>query len=115
LISYRLIDMYSSYYGGITCVCWSPDGRYLVTGGQDDLLSIWAFEERRLVSRCIGHRSWVASVAFDAWRCDHKSYRFGSVGQDARLLLWDFSPGMLHRPRVVSFSTHMLWQAKQPD
>lgn len=94
--------MYSSYYGGITCVCWSPDGRFLVTGGQDDLLSIWSFDERRLVSRCIGHRSWVTSVAFDPWRCDYKSYRFGSVGEDARLLLWDFSPSMLHRPRVVS-------------
>lgn len=38
-------------------------------------------------------------MAFDPWRCDDKNYRFGSVGEDRRLCLWDFSVGMLHRPR----------------
>lgn len=41
----------------------------------------------------------MTSVAFDPWRCDDKNYRFGSVGEDRRLCLWDFSVGMLHRPR----------------
>jgi WD40 repeat protein len=82
------------------CVCWSPDGCYIVTGGQDDLVSIWSFPERRLVARCEGHHSWVSSVAFDPWRCDDRTYRFGSVGNDCRLLLWDFSEGMLHKPKV---------------
>lgn len=54
-----------------------------------------------LVARCQGHNSWVSAVAFDPWRCDDRNYRFGSVGEDARLLLWDFSVGMLHRPRAV--------------
>lgn len=93
--------MYTSYYGGIMCVCWSPDGRYFVTGGQDDLVSIWSLEESMLVARCQGHNSWVTDVAFDPWRCDERNYRFGSVGEDCRLLLWDFSVGMLHRPRAA--------------
>lgn len=83
------------------CVCWSPDGKYVVTGGQDDLVSIWSFDERRIVARCEGHHSWVTSVAFDPWRCDDRTYRFGSVGNDCRLLLWDFSVGMLHKPKAV--------------
>jgi catabolite repression protein CreC len=41
-------------------------------------------------------------VCFDPWRCDDRNYRFGSVGEDCRLLLWDFSVGMLHRPKAVS-------------
>lgn len=98
---YRLLDVYSSYYGGLVCVCWSPDGKYVVTGGQDDLVSIWSFDERRIVARCEGHHSWVTSVAFDPWRCDDHTYRFGSVGNDCRLLLWDFSVGMLHKPKAV--------------
>lgn len=97
----RLIDVYSSYYGGMACVCWSPDGKYIVTGSQDDLVSIWSFEDRMLVARGLGHRSWVTSVAFDPWRCDENNYRFGSVAEDRRILLWDFSVGMLHRPRAV--------------
>jgi len=84
------------------CVCWSPDGRYIVTGGQDDLVSIWSLEDSMLVARCQGHNSWVTAVAFDPWRCDERNYRIGSVGEDCRLLLWDFSVGMLHRPRAAS-------------
>ena len=97
----RLLDLYTSYYGGLMCVCWSPDGRYIVTGGQDDLVSIWSLEDSMLVARCQGHNSWVTAVAFDPWRCDERNYRIGSVGEDCRLLLWDFSVGMLHRPRAV--------------
>jgi WD40 repeat protein len=103
----RLLHHYMSYYGGMMCVCWSPDGRYIVTGGQDDLVSIWSLEDRMLVARCQGHNSWVTGVQFDPWRCDERSYRIGSVGEDCRLLLWDFSVGMLHRPRAVR-SSHVL-------
>ena len=81
------------------CVTWSPDGKYIVTGGQDDLVSIWSLSERQIVARCQGHHSWVNEVAFDPWRCDGRNYRFGSVGEDGKLLLWDFSVGMLHRPK----------------
>jgi WD40 repeat protein len=100
--AHRLLDLFYAYYGGLTCVCWSPDGKYVVTGGQDDLISIWCPAERpALVARCQGHHSWVTSVAFDRWRCDERNYRFGSVGEDRRVCLWDFSVGMLHRPRAV--------------
>jgi WD40 repeat protein len=97
-----LIDLYTSYYGGIMCVCWSPDGKYILTGGQDDLVSIWSLADRQIVARCPGHHSWVTSVAFDGWRCDGKNYRFGSVGDDCRLLLWDFDISMLHRPKAAA-------------
>ncbi|EAS35894.3 catabolite repression protein creC [Coccidioides immitis RS] len=97
----RLLDVFTSYYGGIICVCWSPDGKYIVTGGQDDLVSIWSFTERKIVARCQGHNSWVSCVAFDPWRCDERNYRFGSVGDDRQLLLWDFSAAMLHRPKAL--------------
>ncbi|EPE10384.1 catabolite repression protein crec [Ophiostoma piceae UAMH 11346] len=98
----ELVSIFYAYYGGLTCVCWSPDGKYIVTGGQDDLLSIWSVAESTLVARCQGHHSWVTSVAFDPWRCDDRVYRFGSVGEDARLCLWDFNIGMLIRPRVAT-------------
>ncbi|KIV83238.1 hypothetical protein PV11_05284 [Exophiala sideris] len=95
----RLTDIYSCYYGAFTCVCWSPDGKYVLTGGQDDLVTIWSLHERSIIARCHGHDSWVTAVAFDPWRCDEKTYRFGSVGDDCKLLLWDFSVGILHRPK----------------
>ena len=98
----RLLDVYRSYYGALLAITWSPDGRYILTGGQDDLVSIWSVADRMLVARCQGHNSWVTDVKFDPWRCDERNYRFGSVGEDCRLLLWDFSVGMLGRPKAVS-------------
>ncbi|CAG8821567.1 4424_t:CDS:2, partial [Dentiscutata erythropus] len=77
----------------------TPDGRYILTGGQDDLVTIWAFREQRIVARCQGHQSWVTAVSFDPWRCDERNYRFGSVGEDTKLLLWDFSVNALHKPK----------------
>ncbi|KAI2617772.1 WD40 repeat-like protein [Hypoxylon sp. NC1633] len=98
----ELLGVYNAYYGGFTCVCWSPDGKYALTGGQDDLISIWCPSERALIARCQGHQSWVTSVAFDPWRCDERNYRFGSVGEDCQLCLWDFNVGMLHKPKATS-------------
>ncbi|KAI8344804.1 WD40-repeat-containing domain protein [Chlamydoabsidia padenii] len=96
----RVLDIFTSYYGNFLCVAWSPDGRYLLTGGQDDLVTIWGVTEKRLVARCQGHKSWVTKVAFDPYRCDDKGYRFGSVGEDCKLILWDFSYSALHRPKT---------------
>lgn len=63
----ELVGRARSYYGGLSCVCWSPDGKYVVTGGEDDLITVWSFVERRVVARGTGHKSWVSVVAFDSF------------------------------------------------
>ncbi|KAL3898060.1 MAG: hypothetical protein SGCHY_003000 [Lobulomycetales sp.] len=98
--SFSILDTYQSYFGGLTCVCWSPDGRFIVTGGQDDLITIWSFRGR-IVARGQGHSSWITSVAFDPWRCTDRSYRIGSVGEDTKLCLWDFNVSSLYIPKPV--------------
>ncbi|XP_068848165.1 dystrophia myotonica WD repeat-containing protein isoform X3 [Capricornis sumatraensis] len=62
-----LRGLMKSYFGGLLCVCWSPDGRYVVTGGEDDLVTVWSFAEGRVVARGHGHKSWVNAVAFDPY------------------------------------------------
>lgn len=57
------------------------------TGGQDDLLTIFSPWDQRVIARCQGHSSFVTSVAFDDLRCDGRTYRFGSVGEDNKLIL----------------------------
>ena len=167
----EMIGRARSYYGGFSCVCWSPDGKYVITGGEDDLITVWSFVGRRVVARGIGHKSWVSVVAFDSYytgydlkntdvdndddedeedrevddgdlegedddeddikhhrsdqidgnltepnsmslnlRATHNSpasnrrsspplsYRFGSVGQDTQLCLWDLSDDLLLQP-----------------
>ncbi|XP_024028699.1 WD repeat-containing protein 20 [Morus notabilis] len=85
-----------SYYGALLCCAWSVDGKYILTGGEDDLVQVWSMEERRVVARGEGHNSWVSGVAFDSYwsspnsgGTENVTYRFGSVGQDTQLLLWE--------------------------
>ncbi|XP_054153503.1 WD repeat-containing protein 20-like [Oppia nitens] len=61
----ELIGRMRSYFGGLLCVCWSPDNKFVVTGGEDDLVTIWSFTEKRVVARGQGHKSWVSVVTFD--------------------------------------------------
>lgn len=133
-----LYGVMKSYFGGLTCICWSPDGKYIVTGGEDDLVSVWSFHERRVIARGQGHQSWISVVAFDPYttsfsedgRVDESdeedieengpqpchsspntgvtSYRFGSVGHDTMLLLWDLGGDVLRplRARGRSVRAH---------
>uniref|UniRef100_A0A5B7AS89 Uncharacterized protein n=1 Tax=Davidia involucrata TaxID=16924 RepID=A0A5B7AS89_DAVIN len=86
-----------SYYGALLCCAWSVDGKYILTGGEDDLVQVWSMEDRKVVAWGEGHNSWVSGVAFDSyWSSpnldgtgENVMYRFGSVGQDTQLLLWD--------------------------
>jgi WD repeat-containing protein 20 len=63
----ELVGIARSYFGGFLCVCWSPDSKYIVVGGEDDLVTVYSFNERRVVARGQGHRSWVSVVAFDPY------------------------------------------------
>ncbi|GBE81904.1 Probable catabolite repression protein [Sparassis crispa] len=99
-VTEQLVDCYASYFGSLSCVAWSPDGRFILTGGQDDLVTIFSPWEQRVIARCQGHSSFVSALAFDDIRCDGRTYRFGSVGEDNKLILWDFSSGALHRPKL---------------
>jgi WD40 repeat protein len=41
-------------------VCfYSSDGKYLLTGGEDDLVQVWSMDDRKIVAWGEGHNSWV--------------------------------------------------------
>lgn len=99
-----LVSAMRSYFGGLLCVCWSPDGRYIVTGGEDDLVTVWSLQDHKITARGEGHKSWVTMVTFDPYNskgiasngrpleednAELPVYRFGSVGQDAHIFFWD--------------------------
>ncbi|GAA5968262.1 hypothetical protein JCM11641_003787 [Rhodosporidiobolus odoratus] len=93
----RLLDVFSSYFGALNCVAFSPDGRFVVTGGQDDLCTVYAPLEQHVVAHCQGHSSWITSLAWDPWRSDERSMRFVSTGEDCKVVLWDLSSAALTR------------------
>ncbi|KAL7420546.1 hypothetical protein Q5752_004497 [Cryptotrichosporon argae] len=96
----RLADTFESYYGPLTCVSWSPDSRFIATGGQDDLVTLYSAREARVVARGQGHTGYVTCIAWDrVGRGEGRGYRFATVGEDGKLLFWDFTAASLHRPR----------------
>lgn len=36
------------------------DGKYVLTGGEDDLVQVWSMDERKVVAWGEGHNSWVS-------------------------------------------------------
>lgn len=152
----ELVGRSRSYFGGLLCVCWSPDGKYVVSGGEDDLVTVYSVEEKRVVIRGQGHKSWVSVVAFDPYNMSYgelpdgldfsgsdeegpsgggdrdilvsnnqpqrgpsslssKSnnsidnnvtcYRFGSVGHDTLICLWDLTEDLLKQSRAMVNTT----------
>lgn len=43
----------------------SGDGKYILTGGEDDLVTVWSMEDRKVVAWGEGHNSWVKSSSRD--------------------------------------------------
>jgi len=149
--NFKMHELYGrmrSYFGALLCVCWSPDGNYIVTGGEDDLVNVWSFQHSRIIARGEGHKSWVNAVAFDPYTSSagqptdaHEdlrprtssvpkqvaeerkmgviSYRFGSIGQDTHLLLWELSGDVLklRRPftRLRSYRRDSKFLTNQSD
>ncbi|GMM35068.1 hypothetical protein DASC09_023930 [Saccharomycopsis crataegensis] len=146
IVNENLTEVIPSYFSSLTCSAWSFDGKYLATGGQDDLISIFEVSnihqasytsntsnanspvrshwtgannntnsrsatathlspQFKLVARLEGHCSWIRSIKFDALKSPPSliatpvNYRLGSVGDDGKFLLWDFSPRLLPKPQ----------------
>jgi len=112
----------------VSSVAFSPNGKYIVSGTNQDILNLWDAKNGQLIQEFEGHRDSVISVAFSP---DGKHIVSGS--SDMTLILWEAKSGQLiqefegHHDRVnsVAFSpdgkyivsgsddnTLMLWDAK---
>jgi WD40 repeat protein len=93
-------------------VAISPDGRLLACGGMDGAVWLWELPSGRLVTKLIGHRSWVQSIAFSP---DGK--RLVSGGLDTTALVWDLTP-YLKRPAgkaLTAAEAERCWQGLASD
>jgi WD40 repeat protein len=70
----------------LTCCAVSPDGRLLVSGGEDGILRVWDPASGKEVRQLRGHQGSIVSVAFAP---DGK--RLLSSSADTTVLLWDLT------------------------
>lgn len=38
------------------------DGKYILTGGEDDLVQVWSMDDRKIIAWGEGHNSWVRFI-----------------------------------------------------
>jgi WD40 repeat protein len=74
--------------GWLTCVAFSPDGRFLASGGEDRVVYLWDLKTGKVRHRLEGHTNRVWSLAFSP---DGKLLASGSL--DGTIRFWDPATG----------------------
>jgi len=94
-----------SHEGGVTTVAFSPDGKYVISGGGDGTARVWEAQTGREIAR-MSHEGGVTTVAFSP---DGKYVISG--GEDGTARVWEAQTGreiarMIHEDNVtaVAFS-----------
>jgi len=83
---------FRSYFGAIIALAWSPDSKYLVSGGQDDFVYVWDIKAKSCLALGEGHTSWITDLDFESVKEPDQPYRFISTSRDTKIIFWTFLP-----------------------
>ena len=76
--------------GAVSSVCVTLDGKYLITGSDDNTARLWSLEDGTMVREFKGHKGAVSSVCMTV---DGKHLITGSWDKTARFWLLDVTEG----------------------
>jgi WD40 repeat protein/tRNA A-37 threonylcarbamoyl transferase component Bud32 len=97
------------HVGDVYCAVFSPNGRLLVTGGQDGTARVWDRVSGQLLATLPCHTSDVNCVAFSP---DGRT--LATASDDGTIKLWDIATGQEHR-HVAKFPYEVNEVAFSPD
>lgn len=93
----------------VNSIAFSPDGKYLLSGGGDKTLKLWEVSTGREIRSLTGHTGWVSSAAFSP---DGKYIASG--GLDDFIRFWDVASGREYK-RIGGHIGSILSLAFSPD
>lgn len=74
---------------GVLAIAASPDGKVLVTAGDDHLIRGWNLENHSQMFSLAGHNSWILSLAFSNFIDDGRKY-LASGAKDGTIIIYDY-------------------------
>ncbi|MEW6493874.1 MAG: WD40 repeat domain-containing serine/threonine-protein kinase [Cyanobacteriota bacterium] len=83
----RQPDGRANWFSGVTCIAFSPDGQYLVSGSEDSSIRIWEPSTGQEISTLPGDSNFVNSIAISP-----DGEVLASVGDD-KIKLWELKTG----------------------
>lgn len=104
LLTERVIELHSSYYGGLISCQFTNDGKYLLIGGCDDNVTIYKFQvgghnnsntdnngiTLKIIGRLVGSKAWIKSINEINFIKSLDSYTISAVGDDGYFRIWQF-------------------------
>jgi WD40 repeat protein/tRNA A-37 threonylcarbamoyl transferase component Bud32 len=87
------VRCFRGHSGSVQSVAISPDGKFVLSGGDDRTMRLWSVETGEELRRFDGHEGWVSAVAFSP-----DGSQAASGNYDRIVRLWDLRTGReLHR------------------
>lgn len=100
---------YAGHTGTVTDVQLLPDGKHLITGGDDKTVRVWELQTGKQLRSFQGHMTGVLAIAA---RPDGR--QIASASSDGAIRLWDLSTSDDHR--ALTDATEPIWAvAVSPD